>query len=55
LIDPTKRILKAGLALDTTYALSRDRAACTSVSDNPTFPAQLERYIDGPRKAGALE
>jgi hypothetical protein len=47
--------LKAGLALNPTYAISRDRAVWTRVSDNPTFLAHLELLLDGLRKAGAPE
>jgi TolB-like protein/class 3 adenylate cyclase len=46
---------KAGLTLNPTYAVSRDRAVWTSVSDHPTFLAQLELCIEGMRKAGAPE
>jgi tetratricopeptide (TPR) repeat protein len=47
--------VKAGLALNPTFALSRDRAVWASVSDHPTFLDQLELCIEGMRKAGVPE
>ena len=54
-LDQAHSALKAGLALNPTYAISRDRAIWTSVSDHPTFLARLELLLDGLRKAGAPE
>jgi tetratricopeptide (TPR) repeat protein len=54
-LDKAHSALKAGLALNPTYAISRDRAVWTRVSDNPTFLAHLELLFDGLRKAGAPE
>jgi tetratricopeptide (TPR) repeat protein len=54
-LDQAHSALKAGLALNPTYAISSDRAIWTSVSDHPTFLARLELLLDGLRKAGAPE
>jgi TolB-like protein/class 3 adenylate cyclase len=54
-LNEARSATKAGLTLNPTYAVSRDRAVWTSVSDNPTFLAQLELCIEGMRKAGAPE
>ena len=47
--------VKAGLALDPTFAISRARAAWTAMSDDPTYLAQLEPIFEGMRKAGVPE
>ena len=54
-LDQAHSALKVGLALNPTYAISRDRAIWTSVSDHPTFLVRLELLLDGLRKAGAPE
>ncbi|HKN30886.1 MAG TPA: tetratricopeptide repeat protein [Roseiarcus sp.] len=54
-LDEARPAVKAGLALNPTYAVSRDRAVWSRVSDDPTFLAGLELYLDGLRKAGAPE
>jgi TolB-like protein/class 3 adenylate cyclase len=54
-LNEARSATKAGLTLNPTYAVSRDRAVWTSVSDNPTFLAQLELCIEGMRKAGVPE
>jgi TolB-like protein/class 3 adenylate cyclase len=54
-LNEARSATKAGLTLNPTYAVSRDRAVWTSVSDNPTFLAQLEFCIEGMRKAGVPE
>ena len=51
-LDEARSATKAGLTLNPTYAASRDRAVWISVSDDPTFLAQLELCIEGMRKAG---
>ena len=51
-LNEARSAAKAGLTLNPTYAVSRDRAVWTSVSDHPTFLAQLELCIEGMRKAG---
>jgi tetratricopeptide (TPR) repeat protein len=47
--------LKAGLALDRNFTVSRARASWTAQSDNSTFLAGLEPIFDGLRKAGMPE
>jgi len=47
--------VKAGLAVDPNFAVSRARASWTAMSDNPTYLAQLEPIFDGLRKAGLPE
>ena len=47
--------VKAGLALDPAFTVSRGRALWTAASENPTFLARLEPFYDGLRKAGAPE
>ena len=44
---------QAGLALNPTFTIARFRAMPSS--DNPTYLAQRERFIDGMRKAGVPE
>jgi TolB-like protein/class 3 adenylate cyclase/Flp pilus assembly protein TadD len=46
---------KAGLALDPGFTVARTRAAWTSLSDDPTYLAQLEDNLEGLRKAGLPE
>jgi TolB-like protein len=47
--------VKAGLALNPIFAISRARAAWTAWSDDPTYLAQLEPILEGMRKAGVPE
>jgi TolB-like protein len=54
-LDEARSAVKAGLALNPTFAISRVRAAYTARSDNPTYLAQLEPILDGMRKAGLPE
>jgi TolB-like protein/class 3 adenylate cyclase len=54
-LDDAHSAIKAGLALNPTFAISRARAAWTAMSDNPTYLAQLEPIFDGLRKAGVPE
>ncbi len=54
-LDDAHSAVKAGLALNPTFAISRARAAWTAMSDNPTFLTQLEPIFDGLRKAGVAE
>jgi TolB-like protein/class 3 adenylate cyclase/Flp pilus assembly protein TadD len=52
-LDEAQAALKAGLALDPAFTLSRFRAG--AASDNQTYLEQRERVIQGMREAGALE
>jgi hypothetical protein len=44
-----------GLALNSNYTISRDRAFWRAVSDDPTYLASLEPFFEGMRKAGVPE
>jgi TolB-like protein/class 3 adenylate cyclase len=54
-LDEARPAVKAGLALNRTYSISRARAAWTARSDDPTYLAQLEPILEGLRKAGVPE
>jgi TolB-like protein/class 3 adenylate cyclase/Flp pilus assembly protein TadD len=54
-LDDAHYTVKAGLALNPAFAISRTRAAWTAMSDDPTYLAQLEPIFDGLRKAGLPE
>ncbi len=54
-LDKARSAVKAGLALNPTYAISRDRAVWAAVSDDPTYLAELELVFEGMRKAGVPE
>ena len=54
-LDEARSAVKAGLALDPAFTISRARAVWTARSDNPTYLAQLERIIEGLRMAGVPE
>src|SRR3984885_6907650 len=54
-LDEARSAVKAGLALNPTYAISRARAARSAMTDAPTFLAQLEPVFEGMRKAGVPE
>jgi tetratricopeptide (TPR) repeat protein len=54
-LDEAHSAVKAGLALDPAYAISRVRSLWTEQSDDPTFLAGVERILDGLRKAGVPE
>ena len=54
-LDEAHSAVKAGLALNPTYTVSRIRAAWTAMSDDPTYLAQLEPIFEGMRKAGVPE
>jgi TolB-like protein/DNA-binding winged helix-turn-helix (wHTH) protein/Flp pilus assembly protein TadD len=54
-LDEARSAVKAGLALNAAYSISRDRAVWAAVSDHPTFLPALELLFDGLRKAGLPE
>jgi TolB-like protein/class 3 adenylate cyclase len=54
-LDEARLVVKAGLALNPTFSVSRARALWPAVTDNPTFVAQLEPVLEGLRKAGVPE
>ena len=52
-MNEARAAAQAGLALNPTFTISRFRPG--RPSDNPTYLAQRERFIDGMRKAGVPE
>jgi tetratricopeptide (TPR) repeat protein len=54
-LDEAHSAVKAGLALNPAFSISRARAARTPMSDDPTFLTSLELVFDGMRKAGVPE
>ena len=54
-LDEAHSAVKAGLALNPAFSISRVRAARTARSDDPTYLAQLEPIFEGLRKAGLPE
>jgi TolB-like protein/class 3 adenylate cyclase/Flp pilus assembly protein TadD len=53
--DEAHVAVKAGLALNPIYTVSRVRAAWTAMSDEPTYLVQIERTLEALRKAGVPE
>jgi len=53
--DEARSAVKAGLALNPKFTISRARAAWTAMSDDPTYLAQLEPVLEAMRKAGVPE
>ena len=53
--DEARSAVKAGLALNPTFTVSRARATYTPASDDPTYLAQTEAVLEGFRKAGVPE
>jgi TolB-like protein/class 3 adenylate cyclase len=54
-LDQARSAVKAGLALNPNFSISRARALWTAIADDPTYLAQLEPIFDGLRKAGLPE
>ncbi len=54
-LGEARSAVKAGLALDPAFTISRFRANLAARCDDPTFLAQLEPIFDGLRKAGVPE
>jgi len=54
-LDEARSAVKAGLALNPAFSISRARAAWTAVSDDPTYLALVEPILDCLRKAGLPE
>jgi TolB-like protein/class 3 adenylate cyclase len=54
-MDEASSAVKAGLALDPAFSISRARALWTGYSDNPSYLAQIEPILKGLRKAGLPE
>jgi TolB-like protein/class 3 adenylate cyclase len=53
--DEAHAAVKAGLALNPIYTVSRVRAAWTAMSEDPTYLVQIERTLAALRKAGVPE
>ena len=54
-LDEAHSSVRAGLALNPAYTISRARAARTARSDDPTYLARLELEFEGQRRAGVPE
>jgi tetratricopeptide (TPR) repeat protein len=54
-LDEAYAAVKAGLALNPAFTLSRARALWTAQSDDPTYLTQLESVFEGLRKAAVPE
>ena len=54
-LDEAHSAVKAGLALNPGFTLSRARPLWRAVSDDPTYLAQLEPILERLRKAGVPE
>ena len=54
-LDEAHSAVKAGLALNPAFSISRSRANLAARSDDPTYLAQLEPILEGMRKAGLPE
>ena len=54
-LEEARSSVKTGLALNPTFTIARAGAAWSAMSDDPTHLAQLERLLDGMRKAGVPE
>jgi TolB-like protein/class 3 adenylate cyclase/Tfp pilus assembly protein PilF len=54
-LDEARSAVKAGLAHDPSFSISRFRANLAARSDNPTLWTQLEPILEGMRKAGVPE
>ena len=54
-LDEARSAVKAGLALNPKFTISRARVAWTAMSDDPTHLAQIEGVLEGLRKAGVPE
>ncbi len=54
-LDEARSAVKAGLALNPSYSLSRGRDATEAMTNNPTHLAQMERVREALRMAGVPE
>ena len=54
-LDEARSAVKAGLALNPSFAISRASSAWAAMSDHPTYLALGERVVEGMRKAGLPE
>ena len=54
-LDEARSAIKAGLALNPTYTISRARALWAAMGDDPTYLVGAGRILEGLRKAGVPE
>jgi hypothetical protein len=54
-LEEARSAVKAGLALNPAYSISRARAAWAATIDDPTYLAETETISEGLRKAGVPE
>jgi tetratricopeptide (TPR) repeat protein len=54
-LDEAQSAVRAGLALNPLFSISRARTLWTGMSDDPTYLAGLEPILEGLRKAGLPE
>jgi tetratricopeptide (TPR) repeat protein len=54
-LDQARSAVKAGLALNPNFSISRARALWTAIADDPTYLAGLDPILEGMRKAGLPE
>jgi hypothetical protein len=54
-LDEAHSAVKASLALNPAFAISRAHAGLKAMSGDPTYLAGLERIFEGLRKAGVPE
>jgi TolB-like protein/class 3 adenylate cyclase len=54
-LDEARSAVRAGLALNPAYTVSRRRASWAVQSEDPTYLAQLDPILEGLRKAGVPE
>jgi TolB-like protein/Tfp pilus assembly protein PilF len=54
-LDEARSTVRAGIALNPTYAISRVRADWRAMSDNPTYLTQAEGVLECMREAGVPE
>jgi tetratricopeptide (TPR) repeat protein len=54
-LDDARAAVKAGLALNPAYTMSRDRALWIWVGNSETYLGQLDLYFEALRRAGAPE
>ena len=54
-LDEARSAVRAGLALNPNFSVSRARTLWTAIADDPRYLAQLEPILEGLRKAGLPE
>jgi tetratricopeptide (TPR) repeat protein len=54
-LDEARRAVKAGLAVDPSFTVSRARANWSGISDDPTYLSQLASHLEALGKAGLPE